>query len=68
MVSEDTKHLIENHFPDEYKFDFHKEVEVPVAKRKVKGYLVMKDTSAEWILYILFYHILIKSIIATNSS
>lgn len=42
MVSEDTKLLIDNHFPGEYKFEFSKEVEVPVAKRTVKGYFATK--------------------------
>lgn len=39
MVSEDTMRLINNHFPKEYTFTLHKEVEIPVAKKKVKGYL-----------------------------
>ena len=43
MVSEDTMKLISNHFPSEYNFQFHKEVDVPVAKRKVKSYFVTRS-------------------------
>jgi hypothetical protein len=43
MVSEDTKLLIENHFPGKYSFQFNKIVDVPVAKRKVKSYFVTKE-------------------------
>ena len=47
MVSEDTKLLIDNHFPGEYKFEFSKEVEVPVAKRTVKGFFATKIEQQE---------------------
>ena len=45
MVSQDTKDLIDNHFPGEYIFRWSKEVDVPVAKRKVNGYFVTKGVN-----------------------
>ena len=35
MVSEDTRRLINIHFPGEYIFTPNKEVDIPVAKKKV---------------------------------
>jgi hypothetical protein len=42
MVSEDTKRLINIHFPGEYNFTFNKDVDIPVAKKEVKAYFATK--------------------------
>lgn len=42
MVSEDTRRLVNIHFPGEYNFGFNKEVDIPVAKRKVQTFFVTK--------------------------
>jgi hypothetical protein len=36
--------LINNYFPNEYNFIFHKDVEIPVAKKNVNGYFVEKNS------------------------
>lgn len=43
MVSEDTMKLISIHFPGEYIFTHHKDVDIPVAKKKVKAYLAIRE-------------------------
>ena len=43
MVSEDTKKIIENNFPEEYYFEFSSEINVKAAKRKVNSYFVYKN-------------------------
>ncbi|CAD8076669.1 unnamed protein product [Paramecium sonneborni] len=42
MVSEDTRRLINIHFPGEYNFAYNKEVDIPVAKKKVQAYFATK--------------------------
>ncbi|CAD8142901.1 unnamed protein product [Paramecium octaurelia] len=42
MVSEDTRRLINIHFPGEYNFTYNKGVDIPVAKKKVQAYFATK--------------------------
>ena len=42
MVSEDTRRLINIHFPGEYTFTPNKEIDIPVAKKKVSSYFATK--------------------------
>ncbi|CAD8146214.1 unnamed protein product [Paramecium pentaurelia] len=42
MVSEDTRRLINIHFPGEYTFTPSKQVDIPVAKKKVQPYFATK--------------------------
>ena len=43
MISEDTKKIIENNFPEEFYFEYSDEVMVKAAKRNFKSYFVYKN-------------------------
>lgn len=66
MVSEDTRRLINVHFPGEYNFTYNKEVDIPVAKKKVQAYFATKtdplnrqdNSRVIWWWFISFYFVL----------
>ena len=46
MISEDTKRLVENTFPDEFYYEYAAEVTVNAAKRKLKSFFVQFNEDA----------------------